>query len=275
MRLEYKFLVNNADLNKLRNKLLPFVELDPFVKEGSVHEYTVRSIYYDTSNFDYYYEKIDGYKIRKKLRIRGYDKVNDDNLVFLEIKHKFDNFIGKNRSPLLYKNLDEILKTKSIETYVLTNNGYVKALKDGERFFHYVYRNGVKPTILIVYDREAYFSKFDKSLRITFDKNLRFFDHPEVDNLYRDEDLKFPLPSYFVLEVKFRHGYPRWLQNIVKEFGLLRTSVSKYVICIDSSQQINQERKNLNSSKYSILYSSNIKEGSTIQIPPKEYIKYA
>ena len=105
MRLEYKFLVNKADLNKLRNRLLPFVELDPFVKEGSVHEYTVRSIYYDSSNFDFYFEKIDGYKIRKKLRIRSYDKVNNNNLVFLEIKHKYDNFIGKNRSPLLIPRL--------------------------------------------------------------------------------------------------------------------------------------------------------------------------
>jgi len=261
MRLEYKFLVNNADLNKLRNRLLPFVELDPFVKEGSTHEYTVRSIYYDSSNFDFYYEKIDGYKIRKKLRIRSYDKVKNNNLVFLEIKHKYNNFIGKNRSPLLYQNLDEMLKTKSIETYALTNNGYERSIQDGERFFHFIFKNGLKPSILIVYDREAYYSKFDNGLRITFDKNLRFFDHPEVDFLFRDDDLKFAIPNYFVLELKFTNGYPNWLQNIIREFNLMRTSVSKYTICIDASRQINPEKKNLNSSKYSVLYDQNADEG--------------
>jgi hypothetical protein len=261
MRLEYKFLVNNADLNKLRNRLLPFVELDPFVKEGSSNEYVVRSIYYDTSNFDYYYEKIDGYKIRKKLRVRSYDKASNNSLVFLEIKHKYDNFIGKNRSPFLHQNLEELFKTKSIETYGLTNNGYERSIQDGERFFHFVFRNGLKPTILIVYDREAYFSKFDSGLRITFDKNIRFFDNPEVDNLFRDDDLRFAIPNYFVLELKFKNGYPRWLQNIVREFNLTRSSVSKYTICIDVSKKINPEKKNLNSSKYSILYDQNTEEG--------------
>ena len=58
MRLEYKFLVNNYDLERLRKKLLPFVELDQFVKESNGNEYTVRSIYFDSSNFDSYHEKI-------------------------------------------------------------------------------------------------------------------------------------------------------------------------------------------------------------------------
>lgn len=261
MRLEYKFLVRNEDLDRLRKKILPFVELDQFVKEEAGNEYTVRSIYYDTSNFDYYHEKIDGIKVRKKIRIRSYDQKADNNLVFLEIKNKYDNFIGKNRAPIQYHNLGNLLKSKSVETFTLTNNGYANSVSDGEKFLHHILKADLKPTILIVYEREAFFSKFDSSLRITFDKNLRYYDKPNLNNLYMDTDLEPGSPNHFVLEIKFNSGYPKWLQNIVQEFGLIRRSVSKYTICIDSSNRINPFRKNLNKSDNSFIFDSTVEEG--------------
>jgi len=261
MRLEYKFLVRNIDLDRLRKKILPFVDLDEYIKEESDNEYTVRSIYFDSSNFDYYHEKIDGIKIRKKLRIRSYDNQSDNNLVFLEIKNKYDNFIGKNRAPILFHDLGKLLNTNDIETYALTNNGYSNSIQDGGKFFFHIHKSGLKPTILIVYEREAFFSKFDNSLRITFDKNIRFYDHPQIDSLYRDEDLEHATPNHFVLELKFNNGYPRWLQEIIEEFNLVRRSVSKYTICIDSSQKINPMRKNLNSSNSSLFFDPNVEEG--------------
>lgn len=253
MRLEYKFLVKNNMLEKLRNRLLPFVELDPFIKGTTDNEYTVRSIYFDSSNYDYYHEKIEGIKIRKKLRIRSYDTQADNNLVFLEIKNKYDNFIDKNRAPLLYHDLKNLLETKSVETYTLTNNGYANSINDGKKFFHHIYKSGLKPIILIVYDREAFFSKFDNNLRITFDKNIRFFEYPKIENLYRDEELEIAIPNDFVLEVKFNNGYPKWLQDIIIEFNLIRRSVSKYTICIDSSKIINPTKKNLHVSNFSFF----------------------
>lgn len=261
MRLEYKFLVRNEHLDRLRRKILPFVELDPFTQGDNGNEYTVRSIYFDSSNFEYYHEKIEGIKIRKKLRIRGYDSEADKKLIFLEIKNKYNNFIGKNRAPLLFDNLEGLLKTKSIDSYTLTNNGYVDSVKDGEKFIHHILRSGLRPTILIVYEREAFFSKFDKSLRITFDKNLRYFSHPKLANLYFDKDLDLATPNHFVLELKFNNGYPRWLQDIVQEFNLYRRSVSKYTICIDASNKINPSKKNLMASDYSLSSDQNTEEG--------------
>lgn len=245
MRLEYKFVVRNEDLNLLRKKMLPFLEVDPFAKGNKHNQYVVRSIYYDTTRFDSYHEKIDGIKIRKKLRIRSYDQYSDNNIVFLEIKNKYDNFIGKNRSPLDYKNVVDLLKTRQLEPYVLTNNGYTNSIEDGERFLHHFYKSDLKPIILIVYAREAYFSKFDKSLRITLDKQIRFLEKPSLDHLYTDDDLRTAMPNHFVLELKYNNGYPKWLQNIIVEFGLIRRSVSKYTICIDSSKSINPMKNNL------------------------------
>lgn len=244
MRLEYKFLVENKNLDWLRKRMIPFLDVDPFAKGKKDQQYIVRSIYYDTTRFDFYHEKIDGIKIRKKLRIRSYDQVKGSKLIFLEIKNKYDNFIGKNRSPLDYNDVIDLLKTKQLEPYVLTNNGFANSIEDGERFLHHFYRSDLKPVILIVYDREAYFSKFDRSLRITFDKHIRFLEKPSLDHLYNDIDLKIAMPNHFVLEVKFNNGYPKWLQNIVMELQLRRQSVSKYTICVDSSKSINPLRNN-------------------------------
>lgn len=245
MRLEYKFLVRNEDINLLRKKMLPFLDVDPFAKGKKDNQYVVRSIYYDTTHFDFYHEKIDGIKIRKKLRIRSYDQSSGNKIIFLEIKNKYDNFIGKNRSPLNYENVVELLKTRQLEPYILTNNGYTKSIEDGERFLHHFYKDDLKPIILVVYDREAYFSKFDKSLRITLDKKIRFLEKPSLDHLYEVNNLKVAMTNHFVLEVKFDNGYPRWLQDIVVEFRLTRRSVSKYTICIDSSKTINPMKNNL------------------------------
>ena len=248
MKLEYKFLVNNEILDQLRRRIMPFVEIDKFVNENPSNEYTVRSIYFDSSNFNFYHEKIEGIKIRKKLRIRGYDSVSSNDLIFLEIKNKYENFIGKNRAPLKFHDLGRLLKTKSVESYTLTENGYANSVKDGEKFFHHILRNDLKPTILIVYEREPYFSKFDNNLRITIDKNLRYYAHPKLNNLYKDIDLEFATPNHFILEIKFINGYPIWLQKIIMEFNLKRRSVSKYTICIDASNRIDPMKKKLNTS---------------------------
>ena len=66
MKLEYKFLVRNTELERLRKKIMPFVNMDPYLNGDGATEYTVRSIYFDSSKFNYYHEKIDGIKIRKK-----------------------------------------------------------------------------------------------------------------------------------------------------------------------------------------------------------------
>jgi len=99
------------------------------------------------------------------------------------------------------------------------------------------------------------------NLRITFDKNLRFYDKPNMSSLYQDTDLEPGLPNHFVLEIKFNNGYPKWLQNIVQELGLIRRSVSKYTICIDSSNRINPLRKNLNTADNSFIFDSTVEEG--------------
>ena len=227
LRYERKYLVKNELLEGLRNRILPFVRADIFASDSSSDfpEYTVRSIYLDTANFDALYEKIEGLKERKKLRIRGYNNYIEGCEVFLEIKRKLGNRIAKNRAltnfDLLQQSLDlgEIYPKKSSE----------RMMNDASKFFFNYKTKNQKPVNIVVYDREPYHGKFDPGVRITFDKNIRAALFPQLSDLYSNEGLDLVWKEHFILEIKyFEGGMPSWAKSIVKEFALKHEALSKY-----------------------------------------------
>jgi hypothetical protein len=256
MRLEYKFLVPTDIINELRNSIRPFVFLDEYADRETNKEYTVHSLYLDTMKLDDYHEKLAGIKIRKKLRIRGYNLPDTDSIVFLEIKRKYGNHISKNRAPLLYSNLEDILKTSDCDKYLLKRKNYLEAKNDACKFFYLSKKKNYSPVILINYQREAYFSKNDSTLRITFDKKLRSKPFPKISDIYLDQQLKYSMPGKFILEIKFFNGFPSWLQTIIRRYDLKREAVSKYTICVDSNNELKRfvDNKQLLVPSYFISY---------------------
>jgi len=231
-RREYKYLIPADLLDVIRNELRPHLIYDSFAGKRVSKEYSVRSIYLDTIDFKHYYEKVQGLKIRKKFRIRGYNTCEEDSKVFFEIKRKYDNFISKNRSSTYFANLEPMLRSGDFESLILNGDKEI-VLKDANHFFYYYYRESLRPLILIVYEREAYYSKFDPKFRISFDKNLRSKDFPEITDLYNDDVLSIVNPNFFILEVKFSGSYPSWMKDIFTKYNIKRRSVSKYNICLD------------------------------------------
>ena len=240
MRLEYKFLVSTDRLDELRDAIMPFVSLDEYALREVDNQYTVRSIYFDTMKLDDYRDKLAGIKIRKKLRIRGYNQVTKESVTFLEIKRKYENHISKNRAPVLFSNLELLLKTSDIEKYLMKKKNYLDAKNDAIKFFYLLKLKNCTPVILIDYEREAFYSKLDSTLRITFDKNLRSRPLPQLNDLYQNEQLKYAMPGKFILELKFFGGFPTWLQKIIRRFDLNRQAISKYTICVDSQYELNR-----------------------------------
>ena len=240
MRLEYKFLIPTDRLDELRDAIMPFVSLDEYALREVDNQYTVRSIYFDTMKLDDYRDKLAGIKVRKKLRIRGYNNVKSDSVTFLEIKRKYENHISKNRAPVLFSDLELLLQTSDIEKYLMKKKNYMDARNDAIKFFYLLKLKNCAPVILIDYEREAYYSKLDSTLRITFDKNLRSKSLPQIKDLYNDEYLKFAMPGKFILEIKFFGGFPIWLQKIIRRFELNRQAISKYTICVDTQYELNR-----------------------------------
>lgn len=235
-RLEYKYLVPLEALSRLRQVLSPFVEVDIYA-QNEAKEYTVHSVYLDTFSLDYYYQKQAGVQHRKKIRVRGYNDENRDSPVFLEVKRKNNMVISKHRAPLLFKHIKDLFANGDVEQYVLNGDGAPDAVEDARRFFYHVYRHSLRPTILIRYEREAFFGKFNSSLRITFDKNIRSSPYPALEDLFRENGTVCSLSGHFVLEVKFHDtilSIPSWLESILEEFHLERRALSKYTICLDT-----------------------------------------
>lgn len=241
-RYEYKYLVNNNLIDKIRADLLPYMEIDDFAKKHSDGQYTVRSIYYDSPKFECYKEKYDGVKIRNKYRIRGYDTLSGKSIAFLEIKHKDTNCISKSRAPMYFSNVAKSLYSSQMEDYTLSFSGNGAEKKDAKKFQYYYYLKKLHPAVLVIYDREAFWGKFDKSLRLTFDKNLRSVIFPSLNMLYNEERAKITMRNNFILEIKFFGTLPLWIKALVSKYQLDRRALSKYTMSLETHDEFNNGR---------------------------------
>ncbi len=243
LRYEYKYLVPNALHDELRKRINPFVEEDRFAHIRPQHQYTVRSIYFDTSTYRNYHEKVDGIERRKKIRIRGYDfSTRDENRVFLEIKRKYGAFIIKNRAPARWSDLEELLTNRDIDSHIQTGPGFENAKTDARQFFYHVISAAMRPVILVTYEREAFYVTFDRQIRITFDKNIRFRLTKTMDPLFEEQALLPLITDHFVLELKFHEGLPEWMLDILTDFGLQRRSFSKYTLSLERALKPQKQR---------------------------------
>ncbi len=237
-RYERKYLVPNNLLNDLRSRFSGFVRPDVMASANGnrIPQYTVRSIYFDSLDMLWYNEKHDGLIKRRKLRVRGYTHHEDNGKVVLEVKRKYGNRITKNRAAVSYKKLSKLIETGCLEDYIIDGFGQSKeeAISDAKRFFFHYKMKPVLPTCLVSYEREAYHGKVNPGTRITFDKNIRSKNHPRLEELFSEQDMRYLFKSHFILEIKyFEDIMPSWAKSIVHEFKLRHEALSKYVIGFD------------------------------------------
>ena len=242
LRFEYKYFVPSGQLEKLRAMIQPFMELDKHA-EASGGEYTVRSIYFDTSDLECYYQKLAGVKRRNKVRLRGYNNEEDGNLVFFEIKKKIDEPLYKNRAALEFEDAKKILLGKPLEGAVIGTKKISKteAIENARRFMYHIHARQLQPVVTVIYEREPYqyiLKDRDNDLRITFDKNLRAVPYPSLDELF-EEKISYEVdPCTFILEIKFNCYLPAWAKAIVTSLGLTKGPASKYVMALEACPEI-------------------------------------
>lgn len=220
----------------------PFMKLDKYSEMMKDKHYTVRSIYFDTPDYDYYFEKIEGIKHRKKFRIRGYNELTPDSKVFFEIKRKYEIPIFKNRAVTSYDNVCKLFMNQSVEKCISNSEKFPHAVDNVKRFFYHFYSDSLRPVILVIYEREAYLGLIDEKIRVTFDKNLRSVAFPTIDELYSESRARVALKDQFILEVKFNDYFPSWMKPIIGILGLKRESASKYCISIDTHNFLNKKK---------------------------------
>jgi SPX domain protein involved in polyphosphate accumulation len=172
--------------------LMPQIDLLGFKK--SYPERQVNSLYFDTSEYDFYRQSIDGVFDRKKVRIRWYGElVQKKYQAQLEVKYKQGELGGK--------------KIEILDDFVLKENLERNLCK---RFLN------LEPTLITVYQR-YYFEHFLKPVRLTVDIGLK------TNGTEHD---------FGVLEIKYSEDFKdtKFIAEVANTLPLQLSQFSKYTL---------------------------------------------
>jgi hypothetical protein len=234
-RYELKYLVHHTEAASLAAALAG--SMLPDAHGDSQGGYLVTSLYYDTADYKAYWDKIDGHKNRRKLRVRIYgdQAVTPETLCFVEIKHRLDRALQKRRVPLPYGAAADLGRIADILENCSESERPV--LEEVE----YLYRAlRLQPACVVSYRRRAFEGReYDPGLRVTFDANLKYRTH-EL-NLYangRSSDHYFLSPDWCIMEIKINHRAPMWLTEVIGMHQCVIRRISKYCAALEQSKLV-------------------------------------
>ncbi len=236
-RHELKYFVRPHELDAAREMLAPFMQPDPYARRCPDGRYTVRSIYFDTPDLRFYHEKLAGIKVRKKLRVRTYNCRGADSIAFFEIKRKVGNAVRKERVRVPYEQAVQLLDPQRPSWSVRSELEDVRfshaARATLERFFFLMSYLRLRPTVLVIYDREPFVGRVDPRSRVTFDCRVRSAIRPEMEEIFAERDLRYLTNRKQILELKFDRVMPQWLRPLTRRLNGSHRAISKYCHGID------------------------------------------
>ena len=183
---------------------------------------TTRSVYLDTPDYLLARRSIEHPLYKEKLRLRSYRAPAGDDLVFLELKKKYDGVVYKRRTQTPYDRArllarGEVPPRGQIEREIAAAVARYGDLAAG----------GLRPAMLVAYDRVAFFGEDDPDFRMTLDRNVRY----RTSDVRLDgttEGTQVLAPGQTLLEVKCSEAMPLWLVCWMTEHRVFRASFSKY-----------------------------------------------
>lgn len=178
---------------------------------------TVRNVYYDTPTALLARRSAEHPAYKEKIRTRCYGAPKPGAPIFLELKKKCDGVVYKRRAEVLPERAEALLAgTAAPKTQI-----------ERELAFAASRYEGLAPMAYLAYDREAFFSPYDRDFRMTLDANVRVrWDDVRLDG--PDAGRPVLAAGLSILEVKTSAAIPMWLVSWLSANGICRTSVSKY-----------------------------------------------
>lgn len=215
LRTEYKYGINSPEAAHLDFLLRQVLHPDIHNDFGG---YLVRSLYFDTPDDADFFDKLGGYEIRQKVRLRIYS--SQDTAVKLELKEK-QGSLQRKRSLTLSRSDAERLCAGDYEP--LLENGTPFALEMYGRMRQFSYL----PKCIVEYDRRAYIAEANDT-RITLDSGLRASES-NLD-LFAARPLLYPVgePGVVTLEVKYNNFLLSYVKDLVSLADRTAVSQSKY-----------------------------------------------
>jgi hypothetical protein len=227
-RFELKYLVPTKAAEQFKRSLRTFLVPDDHGDSRGC--YYVSSLYYDGPDLTFFWEKVDGIKFRRKLRIRHYESaqpLGDDTPVFVEIKQRLNRVTQKRRVLLPYRGALRLCDERQMPEASL----YVKTAYDADvldEVASMLWQYDLGRASVVRYARQALIgTEYDIGLRVTFDTDLSYRCDPlELDG--ETDGLPLFPPDWTVIEIKVNERIPYWLTELVAAHNLNLVRVSKY-----------------------------------------------
>lgn len=213
-RYERKYINYDYSSAQLRNYLL----LSSQTFQKIYHKRQVNSIYFDTPEFEYFQQNINGEQNRCKVRVRWYGQQILPERAQLEIKIKVGSIMRKEVLPLNCKSSSLVTFINNLTRLVRTH--LKNQLEEA---------SALQPVIINSYQREYFYSPVNQ-IRVTLDDKIEVQSIANLLNKRRPQAFEFN-----ILECKYTLENDSALQAVVQTLPIQISKSSKYVMGIQQS----------------------------------------
>jgi len=200
-------------------------------------------MYYDSRDYKAYWDKIEGHRFRRKVRIRTYGQtfVTPETEVFVEIKQRIDKTLQKKRLLLPYQAALDLCGGRDLDELNITPEDRPLAEE-----IHYLSKTlDLRPVCVITYNRLAFNGTYyDSGLRITFDNQLKSRVH-DLSLLSPDtsQNNYFAPHTWTVMEVKVNNRVPYWATQLLSKYNCTLRRVGKYCTALQNGKDLRYQRR--------------------------------
>ncbi len=222
-RFELKYLITLKQAEQFKTSLRAYLIPDEHGNNNG--HYSLTSLYYDSPDKRCYWEKVDGIKSRRKLRIRSYDISNtltEDTPLFVEIKQRVNRVTQKRRASLTYSQALRLCNDRQLPDYDPEDQATI------EEVYAFLWQYNLQPSSIVNYQRQAFIgTEYDIGLRVTFDTELTSQTH---HLRLHQQGAGIPMlgANWVVMEIKVNERIPYWLTEMVAAHNLTMVRISKY-----------------------------------------------
>ena len=216
LRYERKYILNSYLINNKE-------DLESFLSINLIEKYkqrTINSIYYDTKNYQFAIDNLDGLSSRQKIRIRYYGPLEKFISPRLEIKTKLG---GVGTKEIFDLNKDELLND-----HFALNQIYQLNLVNRKVLYFLVV---LEPKVIVTYQRKYFLSSCER-FRFTLDSDIgfkKFNVNLSFKDLNEESFYKF---SKKILELKYDFKNESFANQISKNLPFRLSSFSKYITAL-------------------------------------------
>jgi len=240
LRHELKYLITHDQRRAILAGLADTMVPDQHSANASA--YTIASLYYDTPTYRAYWDKVEGHRSRRKVRVRVYGDhtVTAETRCYVEIKQRQNQLMSKRRVALPYGSAIDPAAYPTI--WSALGAGDEATLRE-VAYLHATLH--LQPACVVTYQRLA-LNGLDPytDLRVTFDTQLRGRIHDlSLLSPGTTAGQYFLAPHLCVMEVKVNHTVPYWLASLISQQRCSPRRISKYCLALEQSGAIAQRQR--------------------------------